>query len=224
MLDDGDLGAVLAGRRSDLQADPAPARDHEVPVVTAERGQHALEAFGVGEAAQVVDAREVRPRDVEAARLGAGRQEQLVVVDEGAVVAEADGLRRAVDRVDGLAEVQLHVVARVPGGFVHEDAVALLLAEEIALGERRALVGVVTFVADQYHAAGETLRSERLGRLGAGQATSDDDECLIRVDHLMPPRNVVAKRASRTQRDAGRGCGPIRPRRVTLRRRLWGGW
>lgn len=134
MLDDGDLGAVLAGRRRDLQADPARARDHDVAVVTAERGQDALEAFGVGEAAQVVDAREIRPGDVEAARLGAGREEQLVVVDEGAVVAEADGLRRAVDGVDGLAEVQLHVVLRVPGGFVHEDAVPLLLAEQIALG------------------------------------------------------------------------------------------
>lgn len=186
-FDDGHLRAVLAGRGRHLQADPAGARDDEVAVVAAQGGEDPLEALGVGEAAQMVHAREVGARDVQAAGLGAGRDQQLVVVDEGAVVAEADGLGRTVDRVDGLAEVQLDVVARVPGRFVDEDAVALLLAEQIALGERRALVGVVPFVADQYHAAGETLRSERLGRLRAGETATDDDECLIRVDHLLPP-------------------------------------
>lgn len=118
----------------------------------------------------MVDAREVGAGDVEAARFGAGGQQELVVVDEGAVVAEADRLRRTVDRVDGLAEVQLDVVLRVPGGFVHEDALAALLAEEEPLGQRRPLIGVVAFVADQYHAAGEALRPQRLGRLRVSQA------------------------------------------------------
>lgn len=191
-LDDGDLGAVLTGRRGDLQADPAGAGDHDVAVLPAEGGEDALEALGVCEAAQVVHAGQVGARDVEAARLGTGGQQELVVVDDGAVLAEPHRLRRTVDRVDGLAEVQLDVVARVPGGFVHEDAVTLLLAEEVALGQRRSLVRVVALVADQYHPPGEALGPERLGRLGAGEPSSDDDECLIRVDHLMPPRKGAA--------------------------------
>ncbi|GAA3235386.1 hypothetical protein GCM10020256_53210 [Streptomyces thermocoprophilus] len=191
-FDHGDLGAVLAGRRRDLQADPAGTGDHDVAVVPAERGEHMLEAFGVGEAAQMVHARQVGARDVQAARLGAGRQEQFVVAHDGAVLAEADGLRGAVDGVDGLPEVQFDVVARVPGGLVDEDAVAFLLAEKVALGQGRTLVRVVALVADQYHAAGESLGTERLGRLRAGQAASDDDKSLIRVDHLMPPRKGAA--------------------------------
>ncbi len=55
------------------------------------------------EAAQVVDAGQAGAGDVQAARLGPGDQEQLVVPDEGAVVTEADRLGRAVDQVHGLA-------------------------------------------------------------------------------------------------------------------------
>src|SRR5690606_37646839 len=92
----------------------------------------------------------------------------------------------------GLAEVQFDVVASVPGGLVHEAAVALLLAEEVPLGQRRSLVRVVALVAAQYHAAGEALRSQRLGRLGAGQSAPPAAESLIRVDLVMPPCNGVA--------------------------------
>lgn len=142
-LDDGDLGAVLAGRRGDLQADPARARDHDVAVVPAEGGEDALEALRVGEAAQVVHAGELGARDVHAARLRAGDQEQLVVVDDRAV-AQPDVLHGRVDRDDGLAEVQLDVVLCVPGRFVDEDAVPFLLALEIALGQGWAFVRMIS--------------------------------------------------------------------------------
>ncbi|CAM5725115.1 hypothetical protein SFUMM280S_07567 [Streptomyces fumanus] len=209
-LDDGDLGAVLAGRGGDLQADPPGAGDHQVAVVPAEGGEDALEAFGVGEAAQVVDAREAGAGDVEAAGFGAGGQEQLVVADAGAVVAVVHGPGGAVDGDDGLAEVEFHVVAGVPGGLVHEDAVAALLAEQEALGQRGPLVGVVALVTDQDHPAGETLRAEGLGRL-AGQPSSDDDECLIGVDRLFASSSRFRHmRASRTEPVPGRGSGPIR--------------
>src|SRR5690606_11135118 len=71
---DGDLRAVAAGGRGDLQADPPGPGDHQVAVVPAEGGQDALEPVGVGEAAQVVDAGQAGARDVEAAGLGAGGQ------------------------------------------------------------------------------------------------------------------------------------------------------
>ena len=93
-LDDGDLGAVLAGGRGDLQADPAGAGDDQVAVVPAEGGQDAPEPVGVGEAAQVVDAREVGAGDVQAAGLGAGGEQQLVVADDGAVARGGRSWRR----------------------------------------------------------------------------------------------------------------------------------
>ena len=153
-----------------------------------------MQPLGVGEAAQVVDAGQVGAGDVEAARLGAGGEQQLVVVDDGAVVAEPDGLgRRGRCATTGWPRCSSMSLPRVPGGLVDEDAVALLLAEQIALGQRGAFVGVVALVADQYHPAGEALRPERLGRLRPGQPSADDDECLMCVDHLMPPRSAVLR-------------------------------
>ncbi len=193
-LDDGDLGAVGAGRGGDLQTDPAGAGDHQMPVVPPEGGQDAAQPFGVGEAAQVVHAGQAGAGDVQAARLGAGGQQQLVVGDQGAV-AEADGLRLGVEADGGLAQVQFDLCLGVPGGFMDENAVALFLAEQEPLGERGALVRVVALVTDEDHPAGEPFRAESLRGLCAGQATPDDDERLVCVDHLLPPR-----------------CGAVRPR------------
>lgn len=161
-------------------------------VVTAETGQNLTQPVGVREAAQVVHAHQVGARHVEAARLGAGGQKQPVVVDDGAV-PEADGLGGAVYGDDGLAEVQLHVRLCVPGGFMDEDAVPLLLAQQIPLRQGRALVRVVALVTDEDHPAGEALGSECLGRLRARETSSDNDERLIRVDHLMPPQSLAVR-------------------------------
>lgn len=185
-LDDGDLGAVAAGGRRDLQADPAPTRDDEPAVVAAQDGEHLAQPVGVGEAAQMVDAGQVGAGDVEAARLGAGGEQEFVVVEDGAL-AQPYGLGIAVDGDDGLAEVQFDVGLGVPGGFMDEDAVALLLARQIALGQGRAFIGVVAFVTDEDHSSGEPFGAEGLGGLGSGQPTADDDECPMCVDHLMPP-------------------------------------
>ncbi|GAA3103549.1 hypothetical protein GCM10020254_56670 [Streptomyces goshikiensis] len=137
-LDHRDLRPVPARRGGDLQADPPGARDQQVAVVPAEPRQRVAQPFGVRQPAQVVDPGQARARDVQAARLGAGRQQQLVVVQRGAVAE--DDLLLLPDQVDrGLAEVQLDVGARVPGRLVHEDALALLLARQVALGQRGAV-------------------------------------------------------------------------------------
>lgn len=194
-FDDGDLGAVAAGGGRDLQADPPRARDDQMAVVAAERREHLAQPVGVGEAAQMVDACQLGAGDVQAARLGAGGQQQLVVVQDGAV-AEAYGLGVAVDGDHGLAEVQFDVGPGVPGGFMDEDAVALLLARQIALGQGWPLIRVVAFVTDEDHAAGEPFGAEGLGGLGSGKSTTDDDECPMCVDHLMPPLCFYAAQPS----------------------------
>lgn len=143
----------------------------------------------------MVDAGQLGTGDLQTARLGAGGQQQFVVVQNRAV-AEPDGLGRRVDRDNGLAEVQFDIGLGVPAGFVHEDAVALLLARQIALGKRRAFIGVVAFVTDEDHSSGEPLGAEGLGRLGSGKPTADDDECPMCVDHLMPPLCFYAAQPS----------------------------
>lgn len=208
-FDDGDLGAVAAGGRGDFEADPAGARDHQVAVVPAEAGEDLTEPVGVGEPAQVVDAGELGAGDVEAARLGAGGEEQLVVADDGAV-AEADGAGLTVYGGDGLPEVQFDVVRRVPGGLVDEDAVAFLGAREVALGQGWALVGVVAFVADEDHPAVEPLGPQGLRRFGPCQAPADDDKGLICVDHVVSsslrPVPTYAPGRSPGRTASGRAC------------------
>lgn len=160
-------------------------------VVAAEGGEDLPQPVGVGEAAQMVDAREVGAGDVEAAGFGAGGQEQFVVAHGGAV-AEVDAAGVAVDAGDGLAEVELDPVLGVPGGVVDVDAVAFLLAGQIALGQRGAFVGVVSLVPDDDHSAGESVGAEGFRGLRPGQPAADDDECPMCVDHLMPPRYAAA--------------------------------
>lgn len=160
-------------------------------VVAAEGGEHLAQPVGVREAAQMVDARQVRAGDVEAARLRAGGQQQLVVPYGGAV-AEMQAPGVPVDGGDGLAEMQLHLGLRVPGGLVHEDAVPLLGTGQIALGQRRAFIGMVALVTDEDHPAGEPFRTQGFRRLGPGESTADDDKCPVCVDHLMPPLRAAA--------------------------------
>ncbi|CAM5341710.1 hypothetical protein SVIOM342S_02378 [Streptomyces violaceorubidus] len=107
---------------------------------------------------RVVDARGSAPGRPTTG-LAAGRDEQLVVPDVGAVVAVVDGLGGAVDRDDRLRPRCSSMSCRAyQAGSCTQDAVPFLLAEQEALGQRRALVGVVAFVADEDHPAGEALR------------------------------------------------------------------
>lgn len=169
----------------------------------------------------MVDAGQVRTGDVEAAWFGARGEQQLVVVDDGAV-AELHGAGATVDGGDGLAEVEFHIGARVPGRLMDEDTFPGLLAGQIALGEGRSFVRMVTLIADQDHPAAETLRTECLGCLRSCQSSPDDDERPMCVDHF-GASSVLASlrrhlRASRTQRDGERGCTPIRSRPVAAGR------
>ena len=56
------------------------------------------------------------------------------------------------------------------------QAVAVGLAAQVRLGQRRPLVRPLALVAEQHEAAVEALGAQGLGGLGAGQAGADDDE------------------------------------------------
>lgn len=160
-------------------------------VVTAQGRQHLAQPVGVGEAAQMVHARQAGAGDIESARFGAGGQQQFVV-PHGCAVAEMRAAGVPVDGGDGLAEMQLHLGPCVPGALVHEDAVALLLVGQVALGQGWSLVRVVALVTDEDHPAGESLRTQGFRGFRPGEPSADDDKCLMCVDHLMPPLRAAA--------------------------------
>jgi hypothetical protein len=60
--------------------------------------------------------------------------------------------------------------------LVHIEAVAVGFSAQVGLGQRRALIGPLGFLAEQQQAAVEALGAQGLGRLGAGQAGTDDHE------------------------------------------------
>src|SRR5581483_10638645 len=162
--------AHLARRGGDLGPDPAgPEHRHR-----AAAAKPRLQRLGVLDRAQVVDAVEAGPRDRRPARLGAGGEQDGVVAQAlAALELDLGGLR--VEGRDRGREAKLDLALGVEVLLV-DVGLAVGLAAQIVLGERRALVGSLRFGADQNDAAVEALLAQGLGRLGAGEAGADDDE------------------------------------------------
>ena len=118
-VDDGDVEPALARRRGDLGADPAGA-DHDDRAAAVEP---LAQRVGILDAAQVEHAVERFARDREAARLGAGGEQQPVVAQPLAVV-ERHLADRRVQAHGRAAEPQLDLVLGVEGLVVDVDLLA----------------------------------------------------------------------------------------------------
>jgi hypothetical protein len=162
-------GAEPAGGRGDLAADPARS-DHDEP--TAADGL--AQPVGIGHGSQHVHALAVGSLDRGTARDGAGRDEQPVVADARAVSER--NLSRAGVEGTGAPRDQLDVVLVVVRPIVHLGVGERRLAGEVALRQRRTLVGQLGLVPHQDQAAVETLGAQCLGGLRARHASADDDE------------------------------------------------
>ena len=169
-VDHGDVAAELAGGGRDLGADPA-GPDHDDVGRVVQRGRQTV---GVGEAAQVLHPVEVRTREAEAARGGAGRQQQAVVSHDVAAL-ERDGVLVGVERYRGRVGAELDVLVGVEARVVDEDLVAVALAAQVVLGQRGPFVGAFGLLADEHDAPIEAVGAQGLGGLGAGEAGADDD-------------------------------------------------
>ena len=167
--DQGDVPAELAQGGGGLAADPAGPHHHNVLGPSRGGGEHVAVLAG----AQVVDAGQVRPGQWQAARGGAGGQQEPLVAD-----ALARGQLQLVagrgDRADRGRGAQLDLVVGVEPVLVHIQAVAVGLAAQVRLGQRRPLIGLFGFVAEQQQAAVEAVGAQGLGCSGAGQTGTDD--------------------------------------------------
>ena len=182
-LDDGDGASGLPRGGGGLEADPAGPDDHDLHL-RLERGP---EGVGLLQGPQVEHVAQVGPGDGELPGRGAGGDRELVVGEPAAV--EGDRAGGAVDRGNRSAQPQVDVVLGVPGAGVDEDRVAFVLAQQVALGQRGALVRALRLVAEEHDLAVEPLVAERLGRLRARQPAAHDHECRhCRLQRVNPSR------------------------------------
>src|SRR5690606_40471722 len=100
--DDVNLEAPLQQRGGDLEADEARADDHGAP----RSGQAIDDRAAVSQRAQHVNIRLIRAGNVEAYRLGAGR-EQEAIVRQATAVAQRDRARPRIDLGNGAAETNV---------------------------------------------------------------------------------------------------------------------
>jgi hypothetical protein len=124
-----------------------------------------------------VDARQIAARNAQAARLGAGRQQQTVEREPLAGVQRELAVV-GIDVDDALAEAQLDLVVGVEARLVDEHRLPVGLPTQELLGEGRTLVRALGLGADEHNAAVEAILAQRLRRLGAGHAGADDRERL----------------------------------------------
>ena len=81
-----------------------------------------------------------------------------------------------VDRRDLGAELQLDVVIAIPGRGSGGEVPEFLLACQIFLGQRRALVGQMLLGGKQHDVTVEILVAQCFCGFGAGEAAADDGE------------------------------------------------
>jgi putative membrane protein len=187
--EDGDVAAELPGGGGDLHADPSVADDRDL-LGGADRGG---EQVGLLDGAEQVHALEVRAGEGERARAGAGGEEELLVVDGGAV-GEGEPPGGGVEAGGGLAGAQVGV-AGVPVLVDGEDLRAVDVAAEVVLRQRRPLVGPVGFAGDDGEVAVVAFAAEGLRGGGGGEAAADDDErCMA---HWRLPEDRCGYRAPR---------------------------
>ena len=173
LLDDGDRGTEAARGRGHLAADPARADDHEPAAVA----DHGAQGVGVGDRPQDAHRLPFGAVDRGPARHRAGGDQQPVV-RELLAAWERDVVRRGVERGRARRRAQLDVIGRVEALGVDLGVGGAAVARQVALRERRSLVGPPRLLGDQDDAPLEALLAQRRGGLGAGQAAADDHERL----------------------------------------------
>ena len=164
-----DVASELASRRGDLGAEP-PATDHDD---APRRRQGRSYAVGVDAITEIEDPRQVRAGGLQAAGLGTGGEEEAVVSD-GFTGREHRSTALAVDADHHCSRAELDPVLGVEARRMHDRLLDVGFSPQIALRQRRPLVGRIVFGAHQDDPSVEAVRPQGLRSLGAREAGADD--------------------------------------------------
>src|SRR4029453_8439633 len=190
----GHFDAHLSEGRRHLAADEAEAHQHPAPRLLSGGTDQVRVLHG----AELQDTGEPGAGRRERAIAAACRHEQLVV-REPLAAPERHLLARGIDGGGPRLQAQVDARARVVVRGLHELILELLLAAQIALGQRRPVVRRPRLFAHQGDVALEAAVPQSGGGGGPGQGRADDDDALSR--HSSPPSPLDG-----TPREKGRSA------------------
>ena len=163
--------SALGADRRHLQPDIAAAHHGDALA----RLEDILQPVHIGDGLEIVDARQVGAGAFQAAHPRAGGQQQLVI-GQRAAIGEFHAALGTMDRLGSGVQDQIAAIVGIIIVGLQEQARALELAQQIGLGQGRALIGRIGFVAHHGDGAGKALLAQRLESLTAGLAGADDDD------------------------------------------------
>ena len=207
---DGALHAKGSGqRRRHFAADVAPPDQHGPLGLLGVRPDR----FGVAEGPQVVDAVERGTVGSQPADVGARRQQRRVELDLVLCGQRGDPLA-GVELHDARAREQLDVLLAPPFVRTEQHLLLRLLAAQVALRQRRAVVGRIELAADQEHAPVGALLAQPAGAVGRGQAATDEQVIDLAAGHrVRQARRRSGRRSAPSRSTRDRRLAPAAPRR-----------
>ena len=192
--DERHLLAEDAHRRGDLGRDVGTAHDDDALGI----GELVAQLVGVAERADVVDAVAHPALDLQAADARAGGDERPLEAE--LLPPELGGLGAGVEVHDRCARAHLDVVLGVPALRVDERRRPVLAAAQVALRQRRAVVGRVHLAGDEDDRAVEAAGAQLRGGVRGGDAAADQQDVRLRLAHRLPPTIVAYRGATATTR------------------------
>ena len=167
------LQSALGADGGDLKPDIARADDGDART----RQERRLQRVHIGDGFEIENPRQIGARTAQLAHPRAGGQQQLVV-GQLAAIGQLHGLARTVDRLGRGVQQQIDARFAIIGIGFQEQARPLQLAQQIGLGERRALIGRIGFLAHQGDGAGMAFGAQRLDGLDGGLTGANNDDFL----------------------------------------------
>ncbi len=171
-LDQRGMEAELDRDGGGLEPDVAAADDQRARAASQD-GRHGVD---IGERAQ---GENVAQRAAKAGRQGAGprsRGKRELVVDQALAIFERHRPGGGIDHLHPGIEPQFDAVLIPETRGAQIEALESAFPQEIALGERRALVRSGRLLADQGYGAFMPERAQARGQRGAGLTGADDDD------------------------------------------------
>ncbi len=180
-LQQGDRLAQLGQDRCRLEPDIAAPDHHD----TGDTVQFAQQSVDVRTVPHRMDPGEIAAGAGETSRGAAGRPDQLAV-EEGGVVGKGRHVSLRIDGDDPSAEQHRDVLVAPECRRPDQNPLERLIAGEIVLRQRGALVGKIVFFGHDGDRPAKAALPEGYGRLRAAMAAADDQNIEVTIGHFEP--------------------------------------